>query len=45
MGMYVFTVATGAAISFVAGLAIGTKFGPAAWKKIRDFVDDLPNAG
>jgi hypothetical protein len=45
MGMYVFTVATGAAISFVAGFVIGTKFGPAAWKKIRDFVDDLPNAG
>ena len=45
MEMYVFTVVTGAAISFVAGFVIGTKFGPWAWQHIRAFIDDLPNAG
>lgn len=45
MSMYVFTVVVGAAISFVAGLAIGTKFGPAVWQKISSMKDNLPNVG
>ena len=45
MGMYVFTFVSCAVISFIAGFVIGTKFGPWAWKRIHDFIDDLPNAG